>query len=38
VNGTFGLEHNDGIDEWLATHSRTAIAERYFNELGKLTA
>jgi glycosyltransferase involved in cell wall biosynthesis len=38
VNGTFGPERGDGIDEWLATHSRTAIAERYFNELGKLTA
>jgi glycosyltransferase involved in cell wall biosynthesis len=37
VNGTFGPERVNGIDQWLAENSRTAMAERYFQGLDRLT-
>ncbi len=37
VNGTFARQRGDGIEEWLSTHSRTSMAERYFNELEEVS-
>lgn len=36
VRGTFGAERADGITEWLATHRRATVAERFFHELEAL--